>query len=291
MGAANVIPGVSGGTIAFITGIYQKLIDCLKSFDRQALTFLFQGKFQSLAIHLNLRFLLPILLGVLASFASLARLLKHAYATHPILVNAFFFGLIAASIFSVFTLVKRWKFIEIFSLILGLILALSLAFGMQPSEENRSFIYLLFCGVAGMCSMIIPGISGSFILLLMGNYSLVMLEGLSLFFSPQWLSALPILLPVGLGACLGLIVLSHLLSWLFTHYHNATTALITGFITGSLAIIWPWKQAIPHPSFSEKTIGWMLYCPSWSAQTALAFGLFILGIGLIFLLEKLLCKA
>ncbi len=252
MGAANVIPGVSGGTIAFITGIYERLINALRSFDRTAVRLLLGRKLRELAGHIDLAFLVSLGLGVVVSIVTLAKVLKSAFQTHPTWVGAFFFGLILASIFSVGKMVKRWTAREVVTLTLGLCIAIGLAF-LGRAEENAHPAYLLLCGVAGMCSMIVPGISGSFILLLMGNYKLIILDSVNdlreLNFSR---SALPVLVPVGIGAVLGLLALSHILAWLFKRYHDAAVSLITGFVAGSLVIIWPWKKALETVTVNGK---------------------------------------
>ncbi len=239
MGAANVIPGVSGGTIAFITGVYERLIDALKSLNWKALCLLFRGDLGGFARQVDLGFIMALCLGVVASILTLAKVLKTAYADYPVLVNAFFFGLILASLFYVGKMVRRWGFAEIICLLFGIAVAALLAF-QSPASENSNMLYLLACGVAGMCSMIIPGISGSFILLLMGNYQLIVLESVNNLRQLKLAESLPILIPVGIGAIIGLVTLSHILSWMFRKYHNAAVALITGFVAGSLVVIWPW---------------------------------------------------
>mgnify|MGYP001812565398 CR=1 FL=1 len=290
MGAANVIPGVSGGTIAFITGIYERLINALKSFDLKAIRYLLKFDIGSFAKHVDFGFLMALGLGVVASVLSLAKILKVAYVDHPILVNAFFFGLILASIFSVGRMVKSWRTVEIVALLLGLGVAVSLAF-LSPAGENTNTGYLALCGVAAMCSMIIPGVSGSFVLLLMGNYKLVMLDAVDNLRQMKFAESLPILIPVGIGAVLGLIVLSHILSWLFKKYHDTAVALITGFVAGSLAIIWPWKNAIYSGAIKDKVIAWDRYFPSFTqTSTWIAVAWLVGGIALIAVTEKLAAK-
>jgi len=287
MGAANVIPGVSGGTIAFITGIYERLIDALKSFDFKAIRYLCQFDFGSFARHVDMGFLLSLGLGVLASVLTLAKFLKEAYQVEPVWVDAFFFGLIVASVFSVGKMVKSWSITGIVALLLGLSLAVCLAF-LDPAGENKNPMYLAVCGVAGMCSMIIPGISGSFILLLMGNYKLVVLDAVDNLRQMNFAESLPILMPVGVGAVLGLVVLSHVLSWLFRRYHDTAVALITGFVAGSLVIIWPWKQAVYSVDIRDKVISWQRELPNFSlSNTWIALALLVAGIAVIVVMEKL----
>lgn len=290
MGAANVIPGVSGGTIAFITGVYERLIDSLKSFNFKALRLLFKGDFGGLAKHIDLGFLVALSLGVVVSIITLAKILKTAYVDHPTLVNAFFFGLILASLFYVGKMVRRWGFVEIICISIGVVVAVFLAF-QSPAGENSNTLYLGACGVAGMCSMIIPGISGSFILLLMGNYQLIVLDAVDNLRQLKLAEALPILIPVAIGAAIGLFTLSHILSWMFKRYHNAAVALITGFVAGSLAIIWPWKIPVYSLIITGKVVAWNRYFPDFGkSSTWIAVAWLVGGIVIISITEKLASK-
>lgn len=289
MGAANVIPGVSGGTIAFITGIYERLIDALRSFNPKAISYLLKRDFNGFAQHVDLGFLIALGLGVVSSIFTLAKVLKSAYEYHPTLVGAFFFGLIFASIFSVGKMVKQWRPIELVALFVGLGIAVALAF-MNPTKENTHPLYLAVCGVVAMCSMIIPGISGSFILILMGNYKLIVLDAVNNLRQMNFAESLPILIPVGIGAVLGLVALSHVLSWLFKRYHDTAVSLITGFVAGSLVIIWPWKKVTESVVINGKIkpIAWAREWPDATlANTWCAFGLLAIGIVLIVVMEKL----
>jgi putative membrane protein len=236
MGVANVIPGVSGGTIALITNIFERLIHAVKSFDIQAFRLLLSGRIRSFIKHTDLYFLIAIFAGIGLAIVSIARLFEHLFAHYPVHIWAYFFGLILASVFFVGKTIKDWRWSGVLFLVLGSALALTLTF-LNPATENDGFIYLMLCGVAAMCSMILPGLSGSFILILMGNYQLVMIEAVNDL-------RLDILLPVALGALVGLVAFSHLLSWIFKKFRDQTIALLTGFIFGSLSILWPWKHTL-----------------------------------------------
>lgn len=237
MGAANVVPGVSGGTIALITGIFEKLIDSIKSFNLTALNLILHGKFRQFASHVNLNFLLAVFAGVFVSIVSIARVFGYLLEHHPVHIMAFFFGLILASIYYVGKTIDKWKMPVMVSFIAGTIVAVMLSI-LEPAQENSSIWYLFICGIVATCSMILPGLSGSFVLILMGNYQLVMIDAVNAM-------NLKILLPVIVGAAAGLLLFSNLLSWLYKKYRNITIALLTGFILGSLGIIWPWKTEIP----------------------------------------------
>ena len=236
MGAANVVPGVSGGTIALITGIFQKLINSIKAFDLTAVKYLFSGKFKKLAQHINLDFLIAVFAGVAISIISVAKLFGFLMDHYPVYLWSFFFGLILASIFFVARTIDKWNASVIVSLIIGTAIAGSFMV-LKPASENDSVIYLFFCGIIAACSMILPGLSGSFVLILLGNYRLVMIDAVNNL-------DLMILLPVIIGAGLGLIVFSHFLAWVFKKYKNQTIALLSGFILGSVGLLWPWKNNI-----------------------------------------------
>jgi len=236
MGAANVIPGVSGGTIALITGILERLLNAIKSFNLKAVKLLFSGKFRELSQHLDLYFLISVFLGIGIAILSLAKILGYLFDHYPIHVWAFFFGLILASVYYVSKLISKINFSTVFFYLLGTGIAVTIAL-LSPAKENDSLIYLALCGVVAVCAMILPGISGSFILLVMGNYQLVMIDAVSDF-------EVMILLPVVVGAVIGLFGFSYLLSWVYSKFRNQTIAILSGFILGSLWILWPWKQVL-----------------------------------------------
>ena len=235
IGTANVIPGVSGGTVALITGIFEELIDSIKSFDIEALRLLLGGKLKKFAVHVNLYFLLAVFSGVAISILSLAKVLEFLFVNYPVYIWAYFFGLILASIYFVGRTIGKWRVSVIITFLAGTTIALCIAF-LSPATENKNFLYLIVCGVVAICSMILPGLSGSFVLILLGNYHLVVIEAINdLRFD--------ILLPILIGAVSGLIAFSHLLSWIFKKFRDETIASLTGFILGSLIILWPWKQS------------------------------------------------
>lgn len=290
MGAANVIPGVSGGTVAFITGIYERLLNALKSFDLQALKLLKQGKIRNFLTHIDFLFLAVLGFGVLVSVVTLAKVLKDAFEHYPVNTSAVFFGLIALSVLSVARMVKKWTMPCFLSLALGIAVAVSLVF-IEQQEANRDYLYLTLCGVVAMCSMIMPGISGSFVLLLMGNYLLI-LDSVNDLRAQKFGEALPVIIPVGIGAVLGMAVLSHFLSWLFKKYHDLATALITGFVAGSLAILWPWKRVLKEKSLyvagELKNPVYERFFPNLSVQeTWLTISCMVAGAALMFIVDWL----
>ncbi|MCF8302788.1 MAG: DUF368 domain-containing protein [Bacteroidales bacterium] len=236
MGAANVIPGVSGGTIALITGIFERLINAIKSFNLTAAKLLFSGRIKSFIQHTDLYFLFAVFGGVIIAIVTLARLFDFLFQHYPVYIWSYFFGLILASVYFVGKTVNKWTASVVITFIIGTAAAISITM-LNPATENDGFIYLMLCGVAAVCSMILPGLSGSFILILMGNYQLVAIDAINNV-------RLDILFPVLIGAIVGLLGFSHLLSWIFKKYKDQTIALLTGFILGSLSVIWPWKNTI-----------------------------------------------
>ena len=281
MGIANVIPGVSGGTIALITEIYEDLINSLKSFDLKAFKLLITFKFKEFVEYTNFYFLAAIFGGSIVSVFSIASLFKYLFENFPIFIWAFFFGLILASVYFVGKRITQWNFWNIFIFVFGASVALSVSF-LSPSSENDNLFYVFVCGIIGVSGMILPGLSGSFILILMGNYELLMVTAvteldivlLSLFF---------------LGSVFGLISFSRILSWVFKYYKDATLALLTGFILGSLNIIWPWQECLKwfNPEQQEKCIESTRYLPEIVNQnTLIAFALIVFGIVVVWALES-----
>ncbi|MBN2684641.1 MAG: DUF368 domain-containing protein [Pontiellaceae bacterium] len=287
MGAANVIPGVSGGTMALLTGIFERLINAIKSFDITAFRLLFKFKIRELWKHTDATFLLAVGIGVVGSILTLSRTLEYLFDHYPLYVWSFFFGLILASIYFVGKKIKTPNVSVILIFLIGAAIAGTLAF-MKPAEENASIPYLLLCGAVGMCSMILPGLSGSYVLLLMGNYKLVMIKAVSDL-------DLMILVPVVVGAVAGLTLFSRILALIFQKLHNQTLALLTGFIFGSLSILWPWKEAVTETfkngdRIKEKVIGYSYELPDFNSETLLAVLIMLSGIGIIALTEMLAGK-
>jgi len=236
MGAANVIPGVSGGTIALITGIFERLINAIKSFNLEAVRLFFTGRFREFVKHTDLVFLISVGIGIAIAIFTLARILEYLFATYPILVWSYFFGLILASVWFVGKEISRWNVPVILFGLAGVVIAAGITI-LTPARENDSLWYLFLCGIVATCSMILPGLSGSFVLILLGNYELVWIDAVNNL-------DLAILVPIVVGAATGLIAFSHFLAWIFKRFQNETLSLLTGFILGSLAILWPWKEVL-----------------------------------------------
>lgn len=235
MGAADAVPGVSGGTIALISGIYEELISTISNVNISLIKTFRQDGFKTFWKALNGNFILALLIGILTSFASFMRLAKYLIEEHPVLIWSFFFGLIIASIFFVGKQIKKWSLATIISLIIGAFAAYYVT-TLPSMASNSNPLFLFLAGAIAICAMILPGISGSFILVILGAY-----KTLSDAIHDWDFKRIAIF---GVGAVVGLLSFSRVLKWLFKHYHNTTLALLTGFIVGSLNKIWPWKKSI-----------------------------------------------
>ncbi len=234
MGAANVIPGVSGGTMALITGIFERLINAIKSFNIKAVKLLFTLKIKEFAKHTDLYFLISVFAGIAIAIVTIAKLFDYLFTNYPVYIWAYFFGLVLASVYFVGKRINKWTIGVIIIFIAGTAVAIIISI-LNPATENSSILYLLLCGVVAICSMILPGLSGSFVLILMGNYQLVMIDAVNN-------RDMEILIPVVIGAAGGLLAFSYILSWVFKKFKDQTLSLLTGFILGSLSILWPWQK-------------------------------------------------
>ena len=232
MGAADAVPGVSGGTIAFISGIYEELIKTISGVNLSLFKTLKKEGFSAFWTQLNGNFIVALLSGIIISYVSFMRLAKYLIENHPILIWSFFFGLIVASIFFVGKQINKWNAGVVVSIILGALAAYYIT-TLPTMADNNSSLFLFFAGALAICAMILPGISGSFILVILGAYK-TLSDALHDFDVKK-------IAVFTFGAIVGLLSFSHILKWLFKHYHNITLALLTGFIFGSLNKIWPWK--------------------------------------------------
>jgi putative membrane protein len=280
MGAVNAIPGVSGGTIAMITGIFERIINSLKSFDATALRFLIKGKFREFALRTDLFFLSNVVLGNLAAIISLAKLFEFLFTEYPVYIWAYFFGLVFASVFFFGKTVAKWGAGNIFAFTIGTAAAFYISIA-APGVENDNFFYLMLCGAITICCKILPGTSGAFVLLLLGNYYLVMIDAVNYW---RW----EVLTPFILGAAVGVVPFSHALSWLLKRYHNTTIALLTGFILGSLPTLYPWKKSITETFGAKEMItGFEWRLPQINAELFIAATLCFSGIFTIYLIERI----
>lgn len=282
MGAADVVPGVSGGTIAFIVGIYEELINSIKSINGTSLKLLFTGKIAAFWKAINANFLLSIVAGIGISIFSLAKLITYLLIYHPILVWAFFFGLVLASTWFVAKDIKQWNWKTILSFIIGAIIAYYITVA-TPAETSNSLPFIFLSGAIAICAMILPGISGSFILVLMGKYFYIM-EAVKAF-------NIPIMLTFICGAIIGITSFSRVLSFALRKFHDITISVLAGFMLGSLNKVWPWKEIIETYTDSHGEIKPLIEANIMPNQLVWeAIGLMILGFALVYFLEKLSMK-
>ena len=283
MGAADAVPGVSGGTIAFISGIYEELVATISNVNIALFKTLFSKGFKAFWEQANGNFVLALLSGVIISYVSFMRLAKYLLENEPVLIWAFFFGLIIASIYFVGKQIKTWNMAAVLALIIGAGIAFFVS-SLPTMATNNSPFFLFFAGAIAICAMILPGISGSFILIILGAYK-------TLSDAIHDIDIKKLMLFVA-GAVIGLLSFSHVLKWLFKHYHNITLALLTGFIFGSLDEVWPWKETLTW-HIDSKGIKSPLLQKSISPfsfegdnQLLFAITLMVLGFFTIFILEK-----
>jgi len=284
MGAADVVPGVSGGTIAFISGIYEELLTSISSINLATLKLLKTDGIKAAWKAVNGNFLLALGIGIFTSIVSLAKLISWLLEHKPILVWSFFFGLVLASIIYIGKQITSWNILTVILLIIGAIVAYYITTLEPLISENSSPLFMFLAGAIAICAMILPGISGSFILVLLGAYKPV-LDAIH----DRNLGLLAIL---GSGAIVGLLSFSKVLKWLFTYFKNNTLAVLTGFILGSLNKIWPWKETLTwrvnsqgeNVPFNEQSI--LPFSFEGDAQIVMASLLAVIGFAVIILLEK-----
>ncbi len=288
MGAADVVPGVSGGTIAFISGIYEELIDSIKSINHIALKILFTQGIVAFWKHINGTFLLVLLSGIAISIISLAKLISFLLQEQPVMIWSFFFGLILASTWFVAKKITKLDVPGIIAFIFATTVAYYITIA-TPAQTPETWWFIFLSGAIAICAMILPGISGSFILLLMGKYHFV-LNAVKTF-------DLKTIVLFALGCGVGIISFAQLISWLFKKFHNATLALLTGFMVGSLNKVWPWKIVTEYRinskgelvPFLERSVTVREYemATGQSGSLLYALSLMLLGVLLIIFFEKL----
>lgn len=282
MGAADVVPGVSGGTIAFISGIYEELITSINNINLSLFQNLKKEGIKVAWNKLNGNFLLALFIGIFISLFSLATAVSWLLENEPVSLWSFFFGLVTASIFFVGKAIEKWNVVTIVMLLCGTSIAFFIT-TLPPNENIDSLAYLFLSGAIAVCAMILPGISGAFILVLLGSYKTI-LEAVHE-------KDIKIVATVALGAIFGLLSFARLLKWMFKNYKNATLAVLTGFILGSLPKIWPWKKVLKTKTFGEKIIvinekNISPFAFEDDNQLMFAIILAIIGFLIIFILEK-----
>jgi len=258
MGAANKVPGVSGGVVAFVAGFYEEFIYSLQKINLKAFKLLISGRFRSLYIYVNGKFLSLLILGMIISYFSISKLLDYLIVYYELYVWAAFFGMIIGSIYYISKDFDHWSKRSLLFMLMGIAAGVAISF-LEPAKENDNLFFVFFCGIVGVSGMTLPGLSGSFILILFGNYVLLLIDSVNALFdtlaefifldfsfihNSERIRLLQVLIMFSLGSLAGLVSLSHLLGYVLKKYKKETFAVIIGFIAGSLGVVWPWKEKI-----------------------------------------------
>jgi len=309
MGAANKVPGVSGGVVAFVAGFYEEFIYSLKKINRKAFKLLINGRFNSFYHYINGRFLTLLFSGMIISYFSVSKLLDYLIKHYELYVWSVFFGMIIGSIYYINKDFKAWNYRTYLTLALGIIMGLSVSF-LNPATENDNLWFVFFCGIISVSGMTLPGFSGSFILILLGNYVLLLVDAVnalydtmsniiagefSFIYDSERIRMLKVLVVFTLGSVTGLVTFSHLLSYILKHYKNITISAIIGFIIGSLGVVWPWKKTIYKlnnsgeflmDSTGDKVVeNYQRYWPQIDTETLFAITFIVVGIIIVLILE------
>jgi putative membrane protein len=309
MGAANKVPGVSGGVVALVAGFYEEFIYSLRKINGKAFKLLVNRRFKSFYNYINGRFLVLLFLGMIISYFSVSLVLDYLIKHYELYVWSVFFGMIIGSIYQINKDFNGWEFKTLTSLVIGALLGLGITF-LNPAKENDNLWFVFFCGIISVCGMPLPGLSGSFILILLGNYVLLLVDSVNALFNtvyeilggnfdfidnPVRIRMLKVLSVFSLGSLTGLVTISHILSYILKHYKNVTLAAILGFIVGSLGVVWPWKKTIykltEDGSFIYDSNGakvaanYQRYIPEINLETFYAILFIFLGITIVLALE------
>lgn len=309
MGAANKVPGVSGGTVSYVLDFYEELIFSFRKINLKSLRLLLNGRVRSFFEYTNSKFLLFVMGGSIVSYFSVSLILDYFLKHYELYVWSFFFGLIIGSIYYIFKDFGKWSKTYISFLVLGVFLGIAITF-VSPATENDNLWFVFFCGIIGVSGMTFPGLSGSFILILLGNYVLLLVDSVNALFSiitniltgnfevlsdPNKVHYLKIISVFFAGSVFGLISISHILGYFLKKYNKIVNALIIGFITGSLGIVWPWKNPVylkENASFKLNNEGnkiienYERFLPDLSASDTLIAILFIvLGVSLVLIID------
>ncbi|MCK7591735.1 DUF368 domain-containing protein [Subsaxibacter sp. CAU 1640] len=309
MGAANKVPGVSGGVVAFVAGFYEEFIYSLQKVNKTAFKLLFNGRFKSFVNYINGRFLGLLFFGMVVSYFSVSKILDYFLKTNELYVWSMFFGMIIGSIYYINKDFKVWNYKTVCSLIIGVLIGIGISF-LDPAKENDNLWFVFFCGIISVSGMTLPGFSGSFILILLGNYVLLLVDSVNalsdtfyeimvgnfeFIHNPVRIRLLKVLVVFTLGSVTGLVSFSHILSYILKHHKNVTISAIIGFIVGSLGVVWPWKKTIyklsesgdfQYDSTGSKIVSnYERFIPQLNSETYYAIAYIALGILIVLALE------
>ncbi len=280
MGIVNVIP-VSSGTVSLIIGVFERFINSIKSLNLKAFKLLFKGEFSQFAKMTDFKFLMTLLLGIMAGMILTAISLKAIFKKYEVIAYAFFIGLIVASVVYVLGMIGKKTPKMYVLMFLAIVLSFYLSIKSNP-YPNDNFLYLILCGVIGSLGMIVPGISGSHLMMVMGNYELIVTQAI-----PQiakwstWGQGMMILLPFVIGAVISIISISYLLSWLMKEYRNETLSVLSGFMIGSLPVVYPWKEVLPG------MYDYTFHLPTMNGEFIAAVIMAVVGASLVLILSHL----
>lgn len=309
MGAANKVPGVSGGVVAFVAGFYEEFIYSLQKINSKAFKLLINGRFKSFFRYINGRFLSLLFLGMIVSYFSISKVLDYLIVHFELYVWSVFFGMIMGSIYYINKDFKEWNTKTILGLAIGIIIGVGISF-LDPARENDNLWFVFFCGIISVSGMTLPGFSGSFILILLGNYVLLLVDSVNALYdtifdifrgdfsftnNPVRVRTLKVLGVFTLGSFTGLVTFSHILNYVLKHYKSITLSILMGFIIGSLGVVWPWKKTLYKTvedgsylldSTGEKiTENYKRFLPELSSETYLAIMYIVVGILIVLALE------
>jgi len=309
MGAANKVPGVSGGVVAFVAGFYEEFIYSLQRVNKTALKLLINGRFKSFIAYINGKFLGLLFLGMIVSYFSVSKLLDYLIFQYELYVWSTFFGMILGSIYYIRKDFSDWNTKTVIALIAGISVGVSISF-LDPATENDNLLFVFLCGMISVSGMTLPGFSGSFILILLGNYVLLLVDSVNALYDTMFdilsgdfsftenayrIKMLKVLAVFTIGSVTGLVTFSHVLNYILKHYKNITLATIVGFIIGSLGVVWPWKETIyktaSDGSFYLDSAGKKIitnyerYMPNMTTETYIAVLYIIVGILIVLALE------
>ncbi|WP_275314735.1 DUF368 domain-containing protein [Tenacibaculum bernardetii] len=309
MGSANKVPGVSGGMVAFVMGFYKELIFSFQRINGKAFMLLFKGRFKSFAAYINLQFLVSVMLGSMFSYFSISLVLDYFLKNYELYVWAWFFGMIIGSIYYISKDFKDWRLKNLVALVIGVSIGVFISF-MTPAKENDNLWFVFICGIIGVSGMTLPGLSGSFILILLGNYVLLLVDSVNVLGSvvtnilsgdfevlkdQTKIRYLKIISVFTAGSAFGLVSMSHILGYVLKRWNQIVTAVIIGFITGSLGIVWPWKKTIYKVNNDDFLLdqqgnrvveNYERFMPDFSiVETWISIGYIIFGIALILIID------
>ena len=296
MGTANKIPGISGGLVALALGFYKDLIFSLKRFDNKALKKVLNLEFNKFYEYINGKFLIMIVLGIVISYFSTSKILEILLINYELYVWSLFFGLVIGTIFHLKSLIKLTNFKNIFFVVIGALIGFAISL-INPAQENDNLYFVFICGIVSVSGMILPGLSGSFILILMGNYVLLLVDSVNALYdtlnelirgdfsnmnSPERINYLKVLSVFTFGSITGLISLSKILSYLLSNFNQICNSIIFGFIIGSLGVLWPWRSEF-NSDYGNKLVR---YFPELNSETFYAILFIIIGMFTVIVLSK-----